>query len=62
VYVRRGRVEAELDPELVSALQPRLQMLRDMDLNRPLLQALEKVPAQDVAAPMPVSTNLAPNW
>src|SRR5258708_23946043 len=45
VQVRRRRVEPELDPELVSTLQSSIEVLGDMDFNRPLLQALEELPA-----------------
>jgi hypothetical protein len=62
MYVRRGRVQAQLDPQLVAPPQAGLQMLRDMDLDRPLLQALKELAAQGVAAPMPDATNFAPNW
>src|SRR5260370_42194916 len=44
VQVRSRRVEPELYAELVSTPQPSMQVLVDMDLNRPLLQALEDLP------------------
>jgi hypothetical protein len=46
VKVRSGRVETELDPELVAALQPCAQMLLDVYLDRPAAQPVEKVAAQ----------------
>src|SRR3981081_2288283 len=42
MQVRSGRVQSELDPELVPPIQPALQMLLDVDLNRALAQALEE--------------------
>ena len=45
VQVGRGRVEAELDPQRISAQQALTQMVLDVDLDRPLTQALEKLPA-----------------
>jgi len=45
VEVRRSRVEAELDAQRLTALQTRSQVLFHVDLDRPLLQALEKCPA-----------------
>jgi hypothetical protein len=42
VQVRRGGVEPELDSEPFTTGEASFQVLRDMDLNRPLLQALEE--------------------
>jgi hypothetical protein len=40
--VGRRRVEAELDPQPVAALQARAKVVFDVDLHRPLAQALKK--------------------
>ena len=49
VQVGRCRIEAELHAELIPNLKPIAQMLLDVDLDRPLAQALEELPAH---APM----------
>jgi len=45
VEVRRGRVETELDPQPVAAVQARAKVVFDVDLHRALAQALEKLSA-----------------
>src|SRR6202011_3432687 len=45
VKVGRGRVEAELHAQQISAHQALAQVVLDVDLDRPLTQALEKLPA-----------------
>jgi hypothetical protein len=42
VQIRRRGVKSQLDPQLVSPLESSLQVLRDVDLNRPLAQAIEE--------------------
>ena len=44
--VRCGRIQAKLHSQLVSALEPRAQVLLDVDLYRPLAQAIEQLAAQ----------------
>src|ERR1700687_3214140 len=45
VQIGGRRVESELDPQLLTAPKPRFKMLRDMDLYRPLAQALQQLRA-----------------
>ena len=42
VNVRRRRVEAELDAQVVAALEPRTQMVLDVDLDCALAQVFEE--------------------
>lgn len=42
VDVRRRRVQAELDPQVVAALEPRTQMVLDVDLYCALAQVFEE--------------------
>ena len=46
VDVGRGRIEPELDPQLVAALEARLQVFRDVNFDCPLAQEVEELPAQ----------------
>ena len=43
VKVGRRRVEPELDAKLLASVEPRAQMIFDVDLHRPLAQALEEL-------------------
>jgi len=45
VQVRRSGIETELDPQRIPSQQALAQVFLDVDLDRSLTQALEKLPA-----------------
>jgi hypothetical protein len=49
VKVRCRWVEPELDAKPVATLEPRAQVIFDVDLHRPLAQALEEIVAHVVS-------------
>ena len=47
VKIGGGGIKSELDPNLVAAIQSRAEVIRNVDLHRPLAQALEELRAHE---------------